>query len=75
MAVIDQEVRSATVTALTYCRLLELTRQDFQQILQTQPTMGIKLLLALAKILCQRLRQSSEEIIKLTTALAIALEA
>ena len=75
MAVIDKEVRSATVTTLTPCSMLELSRQNFQEILQTYPVMGVKILLGLARLLCQRLRQSGEEIIKLTTALAIALEA
>lgn len=75
MAVIDKEVRSATVTALTPCCMLELSRSNFQEILQTHPVMGVKILYGLAKLLCQRLRQSGEEIIKLTTALAIALEA
>lgn len=75
MAVIDKEVRSATVITLTPCRLLELSQIDFYRILQERPEMGVKILLRLAKLLSQRLRQSSEEIIKLTTALAIALEA
>lgn len=74
MAVIDKEVRSATVITLTPCRLLELSQADFYRILQERPELGVKLLLRLAKLLSRRLRQSSEEIVKLTTALAIALE-
>jgi CRP/FNR family transcriptional regulator, cyclic AMP receptor protein len=74
MALIESEVRSATVTTLTPCLMLELTKQNFYQLLAQHPEIGVKILLPLAQSLSQRLRKSSNELVKVTTALAIALE-
>ncbi len=74
MALIESDVRSATVTALTPCLMLELTKERFYQILETYPQIGVKILLRLAQSLSQRLRKNSDELVKVTTALAIALE-
>jgi len=75
MALIDNDVRSATVTALTDCRLLELGKDRFYELVHQNPKMGIKILWRLSQMLSQRLRQTGNEVVKLTTALAIALEA
>jgi len=74
MALIENDVRSATVSALTPCRLLELSKERFFDLLNRHPAMGVKILLRLGQLFSQRLRKSSEDIVKLTTALAIALE-
>jgi len=74
MALIESDVRSATVTALTPCLMLELTKDRFFQILEAYPKIGVKILLRLAQSLSQRLRKNSNELVKVTTALAIALE-
>lgn len=74
MALIDNEVRSATVTTLTPCRVLELNKEQFFNLIQQYPEMGNKILWRLAQMLSQRLRKTGKEVIKLTTALAIALE-
>ena len=74
MALIESDVRSATVTALTPCLMLELSKDKFYQILEKYPKIGVKILLRLAQSLCQRLRKNSDELVKVTTALAIALE-
>jgi CRP/FNR family transcriptional regulator, cyclic AMP receptor protein len=74
MALIESDVRSATVTTLTPCRMLELTKENFYRLLSQNPEIGIKILLPLAKNLSHRLRKSSNELVKVTTALAIALE-
>ena len=74
MALLENEARSATVTALTDCSLLELPRQDFLELVRGNPQMGLKILLNLAQSLSQHLRKSNQDVIKLTTALAIALE-
>jgi len=73
MALLENETRSATVTALTDCSLLELHRQDFLELIGQNPTMGVKLLLRLAQILSQHLRKTNQDVVKLTTALAISL--
>ena len=74
MALIESDVRSATVTALTPCLMLELTKEKFFLLLEQFPEIGVKILLRLAQYLSRRLRKSSDELVKVTTALAIALE-
>lgn len=73
MALLENEARSATVTALSGCNLLELHRQEFMALIQENPQMGLKILLRLAQVLSRYLRKSNQDVIKLTTALAIAL--
>ena len=73
MALLENEARSATVTALTDCNLLELQQQDFLALVRENPQMGAKILLRLAQMLSRHLRKSNQDVIKLTTALAIAL--
>jgi CRP-like cAMP-binding protein len=73
MALLENEVRSATVTALTDCSLLELHHQEFLALIRENPQIGVKLLLSLAQLLSRHLRKSNQDVIKLTTALAIAL--
>jgi len=73
MALLENEARSATVTALSGCNLLELHRREFMALIQENPQMGLKILLRLAQVLSRYLRKSNQDVIKLTTALAIAL--
>jgi CRP/FNR family cyclic AMP-dependent transcriptional regulator len=73
MALLENEVRSATVTALSDCLLLELRRGEFLRLVQENPSMGIKLLLRLAQLLSRHLRKTNQDVVKLTTALAISL--
>jgi CRP-like cAMP-binding protein len=74
MALIESDVRSATVTAITPCLMLELTKEKFFLLLEQHPEIGVKILFRLARYLSQRLRKVSNELVKVTTALAIALE-
>ncbi|MEW6660251.1 MAG: cyclic nucleotide-binding domain-containing protein [Thermodesulfobacteriota bacterium] len=73
MALLENEARSATVTALSDCSLMELHRQEFLALIREKPEMGMKILLNLAQLLSRHLRKSNQDVIKLTTALAIAL--
>ncbi len=73
MALLENEVRSATVTALTDCRLWELGREDFLGFIRENPVTGNKILLRLAQLLSRHLRKTNQDVVKLTTALAIAL--
>jgi len=73
MAMIDRENRSASVVTATDCTLLEIEREDFLGLLEKRPQMGVKILRGLAELLASRLRQSSQDVIRLTTALSIAL--
>jgi CRP-like cAMP-binding protein len=73
MALLENEARSATVTASSDCTLLELHQQEFLALVRGNPQMGLKILLRLAQLLSRHLRKSNQDVIKLTTALAIAL--
>jgi CRP/FNR family transcriptional regulator, cyclic AMP receptor protein len=73
MALLENETRSATVTALTDCALLELHQKDFLDLIEKNPAMGIKLLLRLAQVLSRHLRKTNQDVVKLTTALAVSL--
>ena len=73
MSLLENDPRSATVTASTDCRLLELYHQDFLELIQQYPAMGVKLLLRLAQLLSRHLRKTNQDVVKLTTALAISL--
>lgn len=73
MSLLESDPRSATVTALSDCRLLELQRQDFLELVRNDAAMGVKLLLRLAQLLSRHLRKTNQDVVKLTTALAISL--
>ncbi len=73
MALLENETRSATVTALTDCSLLELRQKDFLELIEQNPVMGVKLLLRLAQVLSRHLRKTNQDVVKLTTALAVSL--
>jgi CRP/FNR family transcriptional regulator, cyclic AMP receptor protein len=73
MALLENETRSATVTALTDCTLLELHQKEFLDLIERNPAMGIKLLLRLAQVLSRHLRKTNQDVVKLTTALAVSL--
>jgi len=73
MALIAKDKRSASIMASTDCVLLEINRDDFIRLIESKPELGVRILLNLSQLLISRLRQSSQDVIKLTTALSIAL--
>jgi CRP-like cAMP-binding protein len=58
IAALDGGQRSADATAMTDCELLILSRRDFLRILENQANLCIILL----RVLCRRLRQTSEQV-------------
>ena len=73
MAMFENDVRSATLTASTDCLLYEIKRDDFERLTQQNSALGYKLVRRIAEVLCHRVRQGNQDILKLTTALSIAL--
>jgi len=73
MALIAQDNRSASIVARTDCLFLEINRVDFIRLIETNPRLGVMILMRLSELLAGRLKQSSRDIIRLTTALSIAL--
>lgn len=73
VALIDADLRSATVTALTDCLFLVTGRAAFFGLAQREPALGVKLLLTLGRRMAATIRRSNSEVVKLTTALALSL--
>jgi len=73
MAMIDRGNRSASAVSTTDCALLEIKREDFLDLIEKRPQMGVKILRRITELLASRVRQSSQDVIRLTTALSIAL--
>lgn len=73
MALIGSDNRSASIVARTDCLFLEIKRDDFLRLIRQNPELGVKIMLKLSELLINRLKQSSKDVIRLTTALSIAL--
>ena len=73
VALFEQSKRTATVTALTDCVLLEISKTDFVRLAEENPRLGYKISRNVAQLLCSRLRKADEDTVKLTTALSMAL--
>jgi len=73
MAMFENDVRSATITAFGDCLLYEIRREDFERLANERPALAYRLVREIAVVLCKRVRQGNQDILKLTTALSIAL--
>ncbi|MDA8123989.1 MAG: cyclic nucleotide-binding domain-containing protein [Deltaproteobacteria bacterium] len=65
MALFDGEQRSATVMAAEHSTMLVLTKENLQRLLDDQPRLAGKLLLKLGKIISQRLRATTGQLVDL----------
>ncbi len=73
IGLLEESPRSATVRAATDCELLELRREDFEQLVGADLQLGYLMIRNITASLIQRLRRTDRDIIKLTAALSIAL--
>ena len=62
IALLDGRERTADAVAMTDCELLVLNRRDFMPFLERRPDVCIKLI----ELLCQRMRQTSEQVEELS---------
>ena len=62
MSLIDSEPRSATGITIEDSVLLVIKRQDFDEILKSDPHVAVKVLLGLLKIISGRLRKTDKKI-------------
>jgi CRP/FNR family cyclic AMP-dependent transcriptional regulator len=62
IALLDGRERTADAVAVTDCELLVLNRRDFMPFLERRPDVCIKLI----ELLCQRMRQTSEQVEELS---------
>ena len=73
IALLDEDLRSATVETVEDSRFLKTGRDEFYELLKREPAIGCKLLTILGKRLSSTIRRTNSELVKLTTALALAL--
>jgi CRP/FNR family cyclic AMP-dependent transcriptional regulator len=73
MSVFGPEPRSATITASSDCVLYSVNREEFTKLCDAEPKIGLSIVRRIAAVVCSRVRKSNEEILKLSTALSIAL--
>jgi len=73
MAMFENDVRSATITASSKCVLYNIKREDFEMLATENSSLSYRLIRRIATVLCHRVRQGNQDVLKLTTALSIAL--
>jgi len=66
--------RTASCKAKTECTLYTIDHKDFMSICKSNPEIGFKLLLEIARKLSWLLEKTNEDVLKLTTALCYALK-
>ncbi|ACF13763.1 cyclic nucleotide-binding protein [Chloroherpeton thalassium ATCC 35110] len=69
----EKSERSATVGALTHCKVGTINRADFLQLVEKDSELGAITFKNIAIILSERLKKANKDIVKLTTALSLAL--
>jgi CRP/FNR family transcriptional regulator, cyclic AMP receptor protein len=74
IGLLEESKRTATVKALTDCRLAEIRKEDFLRLAETDFEIGYRVLANVAKLMSTRLRKADEDIVKLTTVLTIVLK-
>lgn len=74
VALLDPDDRSATVRCKTDCEFLVLKRDRFIKYGNEHPVTGLLITREISKILCQRLRKSSADIVTLFDALVEEVE-
>jgi CRP-like cAMP-binding protein len=73
IALLDEDTRSATVECLEDSEFLVTDRKRFLDLVQQEPAIGSKLLMAIGTKLAFMVRRNNTDLVKLTTALALAL--
>jgi CRP-like cAMP-binding protein len=74
MALVSQDVRTATVRARTACTCWVLRRDDFLRLGEAEPRLGWAVLLAIARLLAERLKRTNQDVLRLFEALVLEVE-
>ncbi len=70
----DEDRRSASVKALTDCRLAKILKSDLFRICSGHPETGYKIMRNMCGVLCGNLVKANRNVLKLTTAFSLVLE-
>ncbi len=73
LALLAPDTRSATVKALTRLHAWVLESSSMQQLMDEDTDLGYRLVSVMSRELCHRLRRSNDDVKKLMTAFAIAI--
>ncbi len=70
----NDDRRTATVKAVGLCKIARLGKEDFFNICNNNPAIGNRVMQNIARVLCQRLKQANQNVLKLTTAFSLLIE-
>ncbi|BBE31596.1 hypothetical protein OSSY52_17370 [Tepiditoga spiralis] len=73
MSLLTGAPRSATIKAITDCTLYKIEKNDFERFAKRNPIIAYSIMEKIAKVLSNRIVGMNDNILKLTTALSIAL--
>ena len=73
VAMLTKAERSATITTTKECLVLEIYGPELAKLCETDTKIGFKIMGNLAKLLSDRLRQANRDLVRLSTALSVAL--
>jgi CRP-like cAMP-binding protein len=73
VAMLSQAERTATVAATKECLGLEIRGAELAKLCKSDPVLGFKVVSNLAQIMCERLKRANKDVVKLATALSIAV--
>ena len=63
LSVVDEAPRSATARCLTDCRLLVLKKADFERVMDSDHTLGYKVMSQVARLVSRRVRYTNQKIV------------
>jgi len=67
LSLLDETPRSATVVAKSHCRILGFFQSDLFGLIERDPRLGVKIVIRLAKIMGDRLRNANQQVLALNT--------
>jgi CRP-like cAMP-binding protein len=70
----EDSLRTATVTASTHCEMVVLEKEPFKQVCRENPAYGLQIMENIARNLAKNLERESKNVLKLTTAFSLVLE-
>ena len=73
LALFGTRERSASVQAVVTCKLMIIKADDFIKLFEREPRIGYVVVSNIAAILSKILRKTNDDVLKLTTALSLAL--
>jgi CRP/FNR family cyclic AMP-dependent transcriptional regulator len=73
IALVEVGVRSASVFAETDCKLMVIKKEDFDRLCDVECAIGYRIIRNISEVVCAMLRKSNNDVIKLATALSIAM--